>query len=171
MQSRHLHNCLQQEARCALTSIFFFSHQGILKDSINCHLQTIIIYSESPDANEPPNTSPELSAHSLTSRAPDTLETRKASDWLGRGRSIWWGGASRRYFQCQWVREKSVYDLSGVKRRERKEMGRTCLCLEMAAKWTLGRQAGSPEALGAPPQHRLPTCSVGHCSKLNHTLL
>lgn len=66
----------------------FFNHQGILKESINCHLQLIIIYSESPDANEPPYTSPELSAHSLTSRAPGTLETRKVSDWQGRGRSI-----------------------------------------------------------------------------------
>lgn len=61
MQTRHLHNYLQQEAWYALTSILS-NHQGILKDSINCHLQTIIIYSESPDANEPPYALPCLSS-------------------------------------------------------------------------------------------------------------
>lgn len=60
------------------------------------------------------------------------------SDCQERDRSL--GGESRRHFPCQWVRGKSLYDLSGVKRTELREMGRMCLCLEMAAKGTFGGQ-------------------------------
>lgn len=67
---------------------------------------------------------PPLSSQPLADlKGPGTLETGKVSDWQGMGQESWWGGI---HFQCQLIRGKSVYDLSGVKRRERREMVQTC---------------------------------------------
>lgn len=91
MQSGHLHNYLQQEAWCALTSVFFLTIKTFLKIPLIAICRRLLSIQNSPDANEPPYALPELSAHSLTPTKGSWHsrdEEREVSDCQGRDRSL-----------------------------------------------------------------------------------